>query len=109
MSSRSTCSHDRIGTHQRRRAMSGAVQQICVVTGAASGIGKEIAIDLARRGSRVIVIARDAARVSAAVDDVKRRGGSVAVEVIACDLSSIASIKACAADLVKRYPKIDLL
>jgi NAD(P)-dependent dehydrogenase (short-subunit alcohol dehydrogenase family) len=83
--------------------------RVCIVTGAAGGMGQEMAIALAKEGARVIVLARSEARVRDAVDAVTKASGSALVEGVPCDLSSIASIKAAAQDIVRRHPRIDLL
>ena len=90
--------------------MKNIVNQVFIVTGAASGMGQEIAVDLARRGARVVVVARDVARTQQAIAAVRERAEPGArVEGIACDLSSIASIKSAARELVQRHPRVHLL
>ena len=49
------------------RAMNG---ELCVVTGATSGIGKAAASALARMGARVVLVARDRGRGEAALAEV---------------------------------------
>lgn len=82
--------------------------QVCVVTGAASGIGAEVAKALAEKGAVVVVVAR-AGRVDEGVAAVKAAVKGAVVEGVACDLSSRADIKRAAAELTKRHPKIQLL
>jgi NAD(P)-dependent dehydrogenase (short-subunit alcohol dehydrogenase family) len=62
-----------------------------LVTGATSGLGKEIALRLARDGMRVIVVGRDAARGAAVVDQIEAAGGEALF--IAADLSNPAEIE----------------
>lgn len=80
-----------------------------VVTGATSGIGLEAAVVLARAGARTVLVGRDAAKTQRSLDDVKARSGSTNVESAACDFSSQASTRALAADLLARFPRIDVL
>src|ERR1043166_9222943 len=49
--------------------------KVAVITGAASGIGKGIAIQFAREGAQVIVNDLNRARGDAAVAEIKKRGG----------------------------------
>lgn len=85
-------------------------EKVCVVTGAASGIGQMMAAELARQGATVVVSARDEARAKGAVEDVRRLAGpSAKVEPLACDLASMASIRKAAAECLARFPKIHLL
>src|SRR2546428_481536 len=61
-----------------------------LVTGATSGLGKEIALRLARDGVHVIVVGRDAARGAAVVAEIAAAGGEA--RFIAADLSDPADI-----------------
>ena len=61
-----------------------------LVTGATSGLGKEIAVRLARDDMQVIVVGRDAARGAAVVEQIEAAGG--AARFIAADLSDPADI-----------------
>ena len=83
--------------------------KVCVVTGAASGMGLVMCQELARRGAVVVAVARDEARAAAAEAAVRRAVDGARVEGLACDVSSIASIKRAAAELVRRHPKIHVL
>lgn len=83
--------------------------KICVVTGANSGIGKETAIGLARKGATVIAVCRDKSRGEAAVAEIKAASGTPNVSLMLCDLSSQASIRAFAAELKASHPRIDVL
>jgi NAD(P)-dependent dehydrogenase (short-subunit alcohol dehydrogenase family) len=62
-----------------------------LVTGATSGLGKEIALRLARDGMRVIVVGRDAARGAAVVEQIETEGGQASF--IGADLSDPAEIE----------------
>ena len=81
-------------------------KQIAVVTGAMGALGMPIATELAHRGYRVVLVGRDAQRLKAACDIVATSGSA---EALVCDLSSQKSIRAAAAELVQRHPRIDLL
>lgn len=83
--------------------------EVCVVTGAASGIGQQMAVALANKGAVVVANARNEARSQEAVTEIKRLSGSDTVEALPCDLTSVDGIRAAAADCAQRFPKIRLL
>ncbi len=81
----------------------------CVVTGANSGIGKEIACGLAERGARVVMVVRDADRGEAARAELVDRTGNDRVELLLCDLSSQQQIRGLASTLLERCETINVL
>jgi short-subunit dehydrogenase len=52
-----------------------------IVTGASSGIGCEVAVELARRGVQVVVVARREDRLQALVDHIVQQGGRAEIAV----------------------------
>ena len=79
------------------------------ISGANTGIGKITAIDLARRGAKVIICCRSMERAEAAVKDIQAESGSNLVEISQLDLASLKSVRQCADDLNNRLDKIDYL
>jgi len=63
---------------------------VALVTGATSGLGRAIALRLARDGMKVVVVGRDGARGAAVVDQIEVEGGQATF--IAADLSDPTSI-----------------
>jgi NAD(P)-dependent dehydrogenase (short-subunit alcohol dehydrogenase family) len=69
--------------------------RVCAVTGAAGGIGQDIARELARAGASVALLDRDRAACAAVAADIERSGGrALALE---CDVADAASVNAAAA------------
>ncbi|MEQ9325363.1 MAG: SDR family NAD(P)-dependent oxidoreductase [Polyangiaceae bacterium] len=62
----------------------------CLVTGASSGLGFAIAVQLAQRGGRVIMVSRSG--IPDKGDEVRRLSGSSEVEQIRCDLSDLDDV-----------------
>ena len=83
--------------------------KLVVITGANTGIGKETAIDLAKRGAKVIICCRDAGRAEKAVKDIKEQSGNHQVENYQLDLASLDSVRKCAKSLLSNVDKIDYL
>jgi retinol dehydrogenase-14 len=80
-----------------------------LITGATNGIGLEAAVELARRGARIVMVGRDPQRTEAAVAGVQTRSGSRDVSHLLCDFSSQASIRALAQDVLGRLDRLDVL
>ncbi|XP_028820481.1 retinol dehydrogenase 12-like [Denticeps clupeoides] len=80
-----------------------------VVTGSNTGIGKTTALDLAKRGARVILACRDQKRAEAAVSDIRRESGSSEVVYMHLDLASLQSVRSFAETFLKTEPRLDIL
>ncbi|KAK9412649.1 dehydrogenase/reductase SDR family member 13-like [Crotalus adamanteus] len=80
-----------------------------LITGANTGIGKATAVDLARRGARVILACRDKARGESAVCDIRRESGNSEVILMILDLANLNSVQAFAQTFLKSEPRLDIL
>jgi len=81
---------------------------VAVVTGASSGIGLAAAVELGRRGWRLVLLGRDPDRLAAAEQQVT----AVATEAATayrCDLTSFAQVRRVAARIRDEYERIDVL
>jgi len=82
---------------------------VAVVTGGNSGIGYETALALAGKGARVILAVRSAEKGQAAVTAIQRAHPGAAAEVMALDLSSLASVRRFAETFLQRFDTLPLL
>src|SRR5689334_8822226 len=80
---------------------------VALVTGANKGIGREIARQLAHRGLRVVIAARDEARGSAAAAAIRDEGVDVLAMVL--DVTRPDTIAAVAARLEREIGRLDVL
>jgi short-subunit dehydrogenase len=80
---------------------------VAVVTGASSGIGKAVAVELARRGAIVAGVARRQAELAAALDECRRHVPDSIYQ--AADLSSRAGCEAATTAILRRLGRIDIL
>ncbi|KAM3616934.1 uncharacterized protein V6R79_026398 [Siganus canaliculatus] len=80
-----------------------------IVTGSNTGIGKTTAIDLAKRGARVILACRSKQRGEAALEEVKRETNSNEVVFMQLDLGSLKSIRNFAETFLKSESRLDIL
>uniref|UniRef100_A0A1A8EE07 Uncharacterized protein n=1 Tax=Nothobranchius kadleci TaxID=1051664 RepID=A0A1A8EE07_NOTKA len=80
-----------------------------LITGANTGIGKETALDLAKRGARVILACRDMDRGNRAAEDVRQKSGNNNVVVKTLDLASLQSVRQFARDVLANEERLDVL
>ncbi|XP_059182879.1 retinol dehydrogenase 12, like [Centropristis striata] len=80
-----------------------------VITGANTGIGKETAIDLAKRGAKILMACRDPERGQAAVKEVIENSGNENVVFMKLDLADSKSIRECAEAINKGEPQLNIL
>ena len=92
---------------QEARGVETPPARTALVTGASRGIGREIALGLARAGLDVALLARDAARLAAVAAEI-RALGATAVELTA-DVSDPAAVRAAVGQAEEVLGSIDLL
>ena len=80
-------------------------EQVAVVVGASSGIGRETALRLAERGAKVVAAARGEAGLSSLVGEIAARGGEATYAV--CDVVDFERVKAVAETAAQRFGRID--
>lgn len=80
-----------------------------VVTGSTSGLGKEIATQLAAAGAEVVLACRSVERGEATRVEIASQTGNSSLAVMALDTSSQASIREFAAGFKRSYPHLDVL
>jgi NAD(P)-dependent dehydrogenase (short-subunit alcohol dehydrogenase family) len=80
-----------------------------LITGGNTGIGKETAVALAAAGATVVFTARDATRGADALTEIRDRSGSTAVDVMALDLASFASVRDFATRWAGDHDHLDVL
>lgn len=79
--------------------------QVTVITGASSGIGRECALMLADAGARVVLLAREEQALATVVDEITERGGTA--RHIVCDVTDAAQLEAAAARTEEWFGGID--
>ena len=80
-----------------------------VITGGNTGIGKETAVDLAKRGAKVIVGCRNLEKGKAALKEIQERSGSTNVYLEQLDLASLDSVRTFADSILKSESRLDIL
>ena len=82
---------------------------IAIVTGATGGIGRWIALGMARAGHRVILIGRDPARGTAVQEWIDRQAPQAQTELLIADLSLLSQTRDVARCIAVRHPRISVL
>jgi len=72
-------------------------KKVVVVTGVTSGIGKALAMGLARSDASVVLVARDAERGSMVQEEIKSQTQNPEIDLVLSDLSSLSSVRNAAA------------
>lgn len=80
-----------------------------IITGANSGIGLETAVELARRGARVILACRSEEKGERAAKDVRMRSGNQNVVFVQLDLASLSSIHAFVKKILLEETRLHIL
>ncbi len=83
----------------------GAVGEVALVTGGASGIGRACVLALARAGAKVIVADVEVESGEAAVDEVASAGGTSMF--VRCDVASLEDVESMVARGVEAYGRLD--
>lgn len=77
--------------------------KVVVITGANTGIGKENAIDLAKRGGKIYIACRDIQRGEDALKEIRKISGSDNVHFLQLDLASLESVR----EFVKKFRALE--
>lgn len=80
-------------------------EQVVVVMGASSGIGRAAALACARRGAKLVVSARHAPGLDSLVDEIRRAGGEA--HAVPADVTDFEQVRAVADAAVTHYGRLD--
>jgi 3-oxoacyl-[acyl-carrier protein] reductase/bacilysin biosynthesis oxidoreductase BacG len=86
----------------------GLAGRVAVVTGASRGIGRAVALVLAREGAAVTIAARDEARLARAAAELAEESGGRVIPIRA-DVERREDVEALAAGAEARFGRIDIL
>ena len=82
--------------------------QVAVVTGGSSGLGKQLALALAKRGANLVILARRLERLDKFAPELEKAGAKK-VLAIKCDVTSTDDIENAAKQTLEEFGKVDIL
>jgi NAD(P)-dependent dehydrogenase (short-subunit alcohol dehydrogenase family) len=80
--------------------------RIALVTGASRGIGRAVAVELARQGAHVIAMARTQGGLEVLDDEIRSLGGTATL--VPCDVTDYDGIDRLGAAIFERWKKLDI-
>ncbi|MCU0696850.1 MAG: SDR family oxidoreductase [Myxococcaceae bacterium] len=80
-----------------------------VVTGATAGIGLETARAIAKEGAELLIVGRNPEKTKQVVAELTATTGNQAISFLLADLSSMASVKQLAAEVLAKFDRLDVL
>jgi NAD(P)-dependent dehydrogenase (short-subunit alcohol dehydrogenase family) len=83
--------------------------KVAIVTGANSGLGKEITIGLAKKDIKVIMACRNQSKAESAKAEVLSKVNNADLEIMILDLNSLNSVRDFAKTFGEKYNRLDLL
>jgi NAD(P)-dependent dehydrogenase (short-subunit alcohol dehydrogenase family) len=86
-----------------------ATKPVVLITGATDGVGRSTAFELAKRGFRVVVAARNLAKAEALKSEILAVVGAGDVEFIEADLTSLQQVRQLSQTFRKRHGALDVL
>ena len=82
-------------------------ERIAIVTGAGQGIGRALAMGLAREGAKIVIAEINATNAMAVKQEIEGRGGTAIA--LPTDVSDEASVQAMVGDSLRKFGNIDIL
>ena len=82
---------------------------ISLITGASSGIGRDMAFEFADRGYDLILVARSFDRLKEVKNEIIKKYDKCNVLIMKCDVSNVESVKNLYNDVRKEFGNIDVL
>lgn len=82
--------------------------QVAIVAAASKGLGKAVALGLAREGTSVVIFSRDEARITSAAEEIRQETGAEVLE-LAADATKPEDIERVFEATIARFGRLDVL
>src|SRR3990170_6973809 len=86
----------------------GLAGKVALVGGSSKGIGRAVALGLAREGCHVSICARDNAALAATAQAIRQQSQAKVFSLV-CDMASYDDIKRVVAETVKAFGRLDIV
>ena len=84
-------------------------EQICLITGATDGIGKQTALGLAKKGYKIVIVGRNKNKTEAVKKEIEEFATGSTVDYLLADFNSLKQIHQLVETFKSRYTKLDVL
>ncbi len=81
----------------------------CIITGATDGIGKVVALNLAKMGYTLGLVGRNPQKIESTLDKIQTASDNENIRFFKADLSSMSAVKRLASEIISTFDKIDVL
>jgi len=81
--------------------------KVVLITGASSGIGKESAIEFAKLGANIVLVARRKEKLEQVADELKKF--NVTILTCQCDVSNKVQVKEMSKTVLEKFDSVDIL
>lgn len=83
--------------------------QVAIITGGSSGIGRATCLSLAKEGADIVVVGRNAARVTEAIKEIERETNGAAALGLVLDVRKEQDMEEMARRTLDRFGRVDIL
>ncbi len=84
-------------------------EQVILITGATDGLGKAVALRLARTGATLLLHGRDEARGQQTLEEIRAQTGNTRLQWYRADLSQLSQVRTLAERLAREQERLDVL
>ncbi|NIM25061.1 MAG: SDR family NAD(P)-dependent oxidoreductase [Nitrososphaeria archaeon] len=81
--------------------------KLVLITGASSGIGRAAALQFAKKGANLILVARNKEKLNQTAEDLKKF--NVSIFVLECDVSKKSDVEKMAKSILEKHDSVDIL
>lgn len=82
-------------------------EQVCIITGGGSGIGRDAALKMAQEGATVVIVGRTESKLESATAEIRTLGGTAACYTL--DVSDFYAVQKMVDDVYQKFGRIDIL